>query len=211
MKTFFLSIILLISFSAYADKSYVKGVQRVTFRSGPTTDSKILKMMDADSPVTVLEAGEEWVKVKDSQGLEGYILGQFLSTDVPSSLLYKWIKSKFEKLEIKHLELKEKKKEAILALKLKEDELNKSTSDLKSTQSSYKNLKASSEDFLKLQSNHKKINALLDDQNSKVLALESQLSRHYIYWFLAGGGVLLLGWFLGLQSKKNRHSSSLIF
>jgi SH3 domain protein len=211
MKALLLTSLLLLSYPAYSAKNYVKGVQRVTFRVGAGTESKIIKMMDADSPVTLLEQGEQWAKVKDSEGNEGYILGRFLSSEIPTSLLYKWLKAKYGKLEKKHQELTNKKSDLKTSLKTKEKELKNITSELIIVQSSLDKLKSDSADYLGLESNFKRTNALLDDQNSKVIALESQLSKHNIFWFLAGAGVLFFGWLVGLQSKKSRHSSQLSF
>jgi SH3 domain protein len=211
MKIFLILLVLMFSLSAHSEKNYIKGIQKVTFRTGPGTDSKILKMMETDTPVTLLEVGEEWTKVKDSEGKEGYILSRFLSKEVPGSVRYQWLKTKYEKLQNNHNELKLKNTELTKILKNTEADLNKTSTELTTAQTEYDNLKSGSAEYLKLQSNYKKTNALLDDRSSKVIALESQLSKHYIYWFLAGGGVLFLGWLIGLQSRKKKSSGQLSF
>ena len=57
-------VLVLISANVFAAKSYISGVQKVTFRSGPGKTNKIIKMIESDAAVTVLEEGEEWTKVK---------------------------------------------------------------------------------------------------------------------------------------------------
>ena len=211
MKILILLTALMITLPAHSEKNYIKGVQKVTFRSGPGTDSKILKMMDADSPVIVLEAEGEWSKVKDLEGREGYILARFLSKDVPSRLLYNWMKEKYGKLDNKHRALIKDKKELTKNLIEANSQLINSSKKISESEKSYNELKQGSTEYLKLQSNYKSAIASLDEQNIRVMNLETQLSRRYIFWFLAGGGVLFLGWLIGLQSRKRKHNGQLSF
>ncbi len=196
---------------SFAETSYVAGIQKVTFRKGPGTDSKILKMIKADSPITIVEKGEEWTKVKDVEGDEGYILNRFLIKNIPGSVLYKWLKKKHGKLEKKYQETRDKRKSLLADVNTKNAELDKSSKELILVKKSYTELKNGSAKYLDLLSKFKRINILLDDQNSKVIALEARQSKVYIYWFLAGAGVLFIGWVIGLSSKKKKHGSQLSF
>ena len=204
---------LMIGFStlSFAKTNYVKGVQRITFRTGPGTDNKIIKMLDAEAKVQVLENGTEWTKVKDADGNEGYILNRFLTEEVPHLYRYQWLKSKYDKLDTRFKDMKTKQNELKSTLKTRETELTETSKELTTAQTSFEDLKKGSAEYLKLQSTYKRTKALLEDQNSRVISLESQLSKYYIYWFLAGAGVLFLGWVIGLTSRKKRHAPGLSF
>lgn len=195
-----------------AQKNYVMGVQKVTFRVAPGKTEKIIKMLTTDSPVTVVEAGEEWTKVKDAEGNEGYVLNRFLTKDVPFSLRYEWLKKKFDKLEEKNNELNEKLKEMKNELKETKSSLATTEENLNKTSSSFEELKSGSADYLNLKNKYEKTEELLGVQTAKVKELQSKVSTYYIFWFLAGGGVLFLGWIIGLFSRKRKkYGSSLSF
>lgn len=200
-----------LSTATFAENNYIKDIQKVTFRSGPGTDNKIIKMLEAETKLKVLEAGAEWTKVRDEEGNEGYVLNRFLTKDIPHVYLYKWLKNKHEKLNTRFEELKKKQAELSSTLKEREKALTDSNQQLTDTQKSFTELKEGAGKYLQLQSEYKRTKALLEDQNARVLSLESQLSKHYIYWFLAGAGVLFLGWIIGVTSKKKRHSPGLSF
>jgi SH3 domain protein len=187
-----------------AKKTYIKGLQRVTFRSGPGTTNKVLKMMESDNAVTVMEVGEQWTKVKTSEGTEGYILNRFLTADIPFSSKYKWLKSKFDKLKDRHDILKTNQKEVNKVLSETKDSLFKSQEALTTTNSSYEELKLGSTKYLELKKKYESTVAELSAQNVKLKVLESKISTYYIFWFLAGSGVLLLGWVIGLLSRKKK-------
>ena len=52
------------------------------------------------------------------------------------------------------------------------------------------------------------------DRTKKLAKLEDQLSNiqlyHYIKWFLAGSGVLLVGFIIGFSAKRQRRRPSLL-
>lgn len=204
MRSLLIILLLCSSSVVMAKKTYVKGLQRVTFRSGPGTTNKVLKMMESDNAVTVLEVGEQWTKVKTAAGVEGYILNRFLTNDVPYSSKFNWLKSKFDKLKDRHDILKTNHKNLAKDLSEKKDSLTKSQEQLSSTNTSYEELKLGSTNYLQLKKKYETTVAELNAQNIKLKVLESKISTYYIFWFLAGSGVLLLGWIIGLLSRKKK-------
>src|SRR5690554_273196 len=82
---FVFGLCLLAATSAWAQTRYVSDQLQITLRSGPTNSHRILKMMDAGTPVDVLETGEEgWVRVRTKDGAEGWTLTRHLM-DSPSA------------------------------------------------------------------------------------------------------------------------------
>lgn len=202
--------LLAVSFNVFAQNYYITGVQKITFRSGPGTENKIIKMLETDSKVTVLERGEEWSKVRDSEGVEGYVLNRFLDESVPYSLRYKWLKSEYDKLKETHAQSLEAQKQTQSELSNTKNELAQTQKSLEQVNASFEELKAGSANYLQLKEKFDKTTQALDDKRGKVKDLESQLIKHYIYWFLAGAGVLFLGWIIGSISRKKKGYGSSI-
>lgn len=212
MKKLLLVSLILSGTTVFAQKNYITGIQKVTFRKEAGKTQKIIKMLPTESAVTVVEVGDEWTRVKDSEGVEGYVLNRFLTKEIPFSLRYKWLKSKFEKEKEKTSKLNESLKELKQELNGTKKSLEETESSLKETSNSFEDLKSGSADYLNLKKKFERTEQLLLAQNAKVKELESKVSTVYIFWFLAGGGLLFVGWLIGLISRKRKkYGSSLSF
>lgn len=208
-KSLILALFVVLSANIYAKTQYISGVQKVTFRTGPGTDNKIIKMLATDGKVTLLEAGETWSKVKDGEGNEGYVLNRFLTVEVPAINKFNYIKRKHDKLLDKQKSVVAENKtlkEVVAELKTKITNLEKNLTD---TNSSFEELKTGSADYIGLKNKFEKTTKKLEGKTKRVSELEGQINVHYIKWFLAGGGVLLLGWIIGLISRKKKSYSGL--
>lgn len=209
MKNILIFIVTILSFNAAAERNYISGVQKVTFRTGPGTDNKVLKMLETDSKVNLVEPGETWSKVEAQGGQEGYILNRFLTKEVPFVLKYKWQKAKFDKLKESTEKIKKQKSELAKQVAVLKSKLEIATQDLGSTKALYSELQVGSADYIGLKAKFESTTKSLNKQNIKVNSLESKISIYYIKWFLAGSGVLFLGWLIGLISRKKKSYSGL--
>lgn len=207
VTTFLFSILLIGTLEA--EVNYISGVQKVTFRTGPGRDNKIIKMVETDSKITVLETGEKWTKVKVDSGEEGYILNRFLTKDVPFKNKYLWIKGKYEKLQETQAGLKDKMTSTNSDLTGIKAELEETKKQLLDVQTKYDELKTGSADYIGLKSKYDSTIQSLTAQTAKVKTLESKISTYYIKWFIAGASVLFLGWLIGLISRKKKNYSSI--
>ncbi len=209
MKNLIILLVAFFCFESFAAKNYIVGTQKVTFRTGPGTDNKIIKMLVSDDTVTVLEVGETWTKVTNTDGAEGYVLNRFLTKDVPVALKYKWLRGQFEKQKNTIEALKTTKKELALKTKGLETQLSNTSTALDETKKELDELKVGSADYIGLKTKYDTTVKTLSSQTNKVETLESQISIYYIKWFLAGSGVLVLGWLLGLMSRKKKSYSGI--
>ncbi|MFT6633626.1 MAG: SH3 domain protein [Bacteriovoracaceae bacterium] len=209
MKVLLALTIALVSINSIAATNYITGVQKVTFRTGPGTDNKIIRMLETDSKVETMEVGETWTKVKDANGDEGFVLSRFLVKDTPYKFRYEWLKNQHEKLKEKYAEVSKRNGEYDKELTGLKTELDTAKGELSSTAQSYTELKEGSTDFIGLKKKYDSTLKNLNAQTAKVEDLESKISIYYIKWFLAGGGVLFLGWLIGLMSRKKKSYSGL--
>jgi len=199
-----LMILLLVSSSALAQRNYIKNTQKVTFRAGAGTSNKILKMLEVDETLTVLEAGSEWTKVKDAKGTEGYVLNRFLTKAVPFKMQYAWSQKKIEKLETRLKNLRGSSSDKAKAFDDISQKLAAVEKELAETTTNYTELKAGSTDYINLKKKFDANVLLLKENEEKMAKLEGQVSTIYIFWFLAGAGVLFFGWLLGVMGRKKK-------
>jgi SH3 domain protein len=208
MNKLIILCVLFLSTVAFGQRSYVSSLQKVTFRTGPGTDNKIIRMIMSDEKINIVEAGEVWTKITDKSGTEGFVLNRFISKETPSSVKYTWLKSKFDKLEVKNKKMSTILKDMKVELKSSQSSLVNSEASLKEVNGSYEELKVGSAEFLTLKKKYDQAIYKLKLKTDKVKDLESTVNTHYIKWFLAGGGVLLLGWLIGLISRKKKGYNS---
>ncbi len=71
----FLGIVLMcFSANGFAESMYVTDRLKLTLRSGPSTEHKILAVVESGQKVEMLEPGEDWSMVRNANGKEGYVL-----------------------------------------------------------------------------------------------------------------------------------------
>ena len=188
---------------------YVSDQLVITMRSGQGSQYQILKTLPSGTRLEVLEASDTgYSKVRNSEGVEGWVLTRYLSPEPISK----------EKLAVAQSRLKRLK-----------DQNNKLKQELTILQNSSRDLEA---ERAALVSKSESANAelerlnqvaaqpiLLDNQNRQLkqqnVSLEKELQliqqenqslkdRSQREWFFAGAGVLLGGMLLGLIIPKLR-------
>lgn len=200
--------------TAHAEIVFVKDMMEITFRTGPGTEHKIVDMLKSGQAMEVVESGAGWTKAKLPDGREGWVLTRLTSPEPPASLISKSLKEKNEEMSRQAATLLEEN------TRIKEEnqklfqELTASKALCSTITRSYEDLKKASSEYLKLKKNHDKILAQFGEQNKTVEQLKSRMEGlqrgHAIRWFLVGAGVLLLGFFIGFSTKKQRRRSTLL-
>ena len=211
---FILIIILISSLSAEADSMYVTDVLKVTLRTGPSVNNKIIKMVESGQKIEVIEPGQEWSLVRLDDGMEGWILNRYMILGETNKIKLVKLESNYSKLKAKFSSIFEENAEIKTENKKLGSELSDTKIELERIRNNYESLKADSAEFLTLRSNFEKISKQLSEQTQKATELEAQVSdlevSYYIKWFLAGSGVLFVGFILGFSTKRQRRQSSLL-
>ena len=193
---------------------YVTDVLKVTLRTGPSIENKIIRIVESGQKVEVVELGQEWSLVRLVDGKEGWTLNRYLIPNETNKL-------KLERLDLEHSNLKAKFKtifEENSKLKTDNKKLDSAIANtekaLNQVRKDYESLKAESAEFLTLKSNFKKTSTQLSEQTKRADELENKVKKltlyNYIKWFLAGSGVLFAGFIIGFSTKRPRRQSSLL-
>ena len=211
---FILIIILISSLSAQAESMYVTDVLKVTLRTGPSLNNKIIKMVESGQKIEVIEPGQEWSLVRLDDGMEGWILNRYMISDQTNKIKLVKLESKYSRLEAKSSSIFEENAELKTENQKLGSDLSDTKKELEKIRNNYESLKADSAEFIKLQSNFEKVSKQLTEQTQKATELAEQVSdlevSYYIKWFLAGSGVLFVGFILGFSTKRKSRQSSLL-
>jgi SH3 domain protein len=197
-----------------AETLYVTDNVKLTLRSGPSNEYKIIAIIESGQQVEMLKPGDEWSYIKFGDDKEGYVLTRYLTPDPTHNV-------KLNQLETRHKELTQQA-DALLEENTQLKKENQSlqsvaetnAKELKKLSEDYEKLKAESADFLTLKSKYETAAAELAQQTKRADKLEDEMGSlamsQYIKWFLAGSGVLVAGFFIGYSARRQRRRSSLL-
>jgi SH3 domain protein len=208
--------IVLMCFSAtgFAETMYVTDLLKLTLRSGPSTGHKILSVVESGQQLEMLEPGEDWSLVRNANGKEGYVLTRYLMPEPTHNI-------RLEKLQAKHKALMQQASTLLEentafrneGKQLKSD-LDKNEKALKKLGTDYDKLKAGSADYIELKGKYETVSGQLAEQTKRADTLDEELRaiemNQYIKWFLAGSGVLLVGFIIGFSARRQRRRPSLL-
>jgi SH3 domain protein len=216
MKNSCIIVMCLVLFSTpvLAENKYISDTVKVTMRTGPGNDRKIISLLRVGTKVEVVQPGDEWTLVRLDNGKEGWVINRFLTDKLPSDIELNTLKRKYEALRASASEMQEKNS----LLKAENEKLTtefaESRKKLQKTNNDYEALKTESKEFLKLQSKFKAASSKLAEQTKKAEKFEDELTKllwnQNIKWFLSGAGVLILGFIIGFSTKRQRRRSSLL-
>ena len=193
---------------------YVSDVLKLTLRTGPSIENKIISVIESGQLMEIIDFGQEWSQVKLPNGKEGWVLSRYLTTNETNNIKLQRLEAKHKNLMIQAAELLEENNKLKAENKRFSTEFNANQKQLVKTQSDYKALKAESAEFLTLKTNYERAASQLTEQTAKAKQLEEELSslemNTYIKWFLAGSGVLIIGFLIGFSTKRQRRRPALM-
>lgn len=206
------STVLLSGISAQAETRYVKPSAEVVVRRGQGSEYKIIAMVKDGTPVEFLEENDSFTRIRLPNGKEGWILKRFLSHEPPLNELVESLRTENELLQQKELETGRQLETVSAILATTEQERDSAISEKNQIQTSYRELQQETANIVQIKNNFQKIsgeNKLLTQQLAQLEQNNNRLRKNYILkWFLAGGGVLLLGMLIGRMSGGSRRKKS---
>ena len=212
---------------AHADRRYVSDMLIITLRTGKGQEYKVIKTLKTDTPVEVLEESEGYLRVRTDEGEEGWVAEQYISSEVPKSVIIRGLKKETSTLNARIEEL-EKDQDSLLeqfevatqrhAAKVEELEKNASNSKEEASRLKIKlaqitekhnTLIDQSKNVVDLISEQKRLQAKNVNLNTRAEHLQKEntdlRNTRRLQWFLAGGGVFFIGWIAGKVSRKKKY------
>ncbi len=210
----------------FADTRYVTDELIITMREGKGNEYKIIKTYKAGTPFEIIEDSGNYLKVRTKSGKEGWVLKQYVTRKTPKPVV---IANQKKQIDLLNTKIEQYKKDN----ELLQDELTtaKSESNIKikdltqnvsaskgTADQTAKELKKITKKYSALLKNSKDVINIvkerdsLKESNSSFQAMTEQLQQEtdklkqtqMIWWFVAGGGVLFVGWIIGKLSRQKR-------
>ncbi|MDT8379506.1 MAG: TIGR04211 family SH3 domain-containing protein [Desulfotignum sp.] len=183
---------------AAAQEVYVSGITKITMRTGPGIEHKIVAMLETGTRLDILEYKSDWSLVQMDNQKQGWVLTRFLTEEKPLTFLVEKLRKENARLT-SVLEKSEKHNQ----------ELAEKNTTLADIEKKYQELKQASADFLKLNEKYRTLVQLSEEQAQQISLLKGNLNNESILWFLSGAGVFIVGLILGLSTRKKKRRSLL--
>lgn len=192
---------------------YVSDILKLTLRTGPSIENKIISVIESGQMMEVIKFGDEWSQVQLPNGKKGWVLSRYLTTNETHNIKLERLEAKHKNLMIQAAELLEENNMLKAENKRFSTESKANQKQFVQTQADYEALKAEAAEFITLKANYKRAASQLAEQTTKAKQLEEELSslemNTYIKWFLAGSGVLIVGFLIGFSTKRQRRRPAL--
>ncbi len=222
-----LAAFLLQDLTAYAETRYVSDQLYITLRSGKSQQHQIIKTLKTDTPLEILgDSDGKYVKARTRDGKTGYVLKQYLTEKKPKYMIInrlkreketaeqkiETLKTRIDKLENKLTSQKGEYREKLEKLGEKNNALGNqlaaSRNELAELKKTYNDLRRQSGNLESIISERNKLRNRNDFLASEVQKLENSNAKlknlAIIKWFLAGGGVFLIGWLIGRTPRRKK-------
>jgi SH3 domain protein len=207
--------LLILPAASVAETVYVSEDFEITMRTGPGSDRKIISLVQSGKALEIVEKGEEWSMVRDHGGKEGWVLNRYLTASQPCPMVLDRVRQDYDVLAAKYKGLKETFDVLDAQKKATDADLSQNQKDRDELSTAYETLKKESSEFLKLKQRHKQVTADLEAEKTLSAKLDEenmQMKRsRIIQWVLTGGGIMLVGFFIGLFSSSRRKSRSSLY
>jgi SH3 domain protein len=209
-----LLILCLFATAIHAETMYISDNLKITLRSGPSTENKILALLESGQKVEVINSGNEWTQVRQANGKEGWVLSRYLTPNPTHNLMLESLESKHKNLMTQAAALLEENNQLKAERSKLSAQLETTEKQMQKTSSEYETLKSEAAEFLTLKTKYERAASQLVEQTEKAKKLEEQVTRmemnYAIKWFLAGSAVLIVGFIIGFSTKRQRRRPSLV-
>ena len=166
----------LFSASVYGETMYVSDILKLTLRTGPSIENKIISVIESGQMMEVIKFGDEWSQVQLPNGKEGWVLSRYLTTNETHNIKLERLEAKHKNLMIQAAELLEENNRLKAENKRFSTESKANQKQLVKTQADYEALKTEAAEFLTLKTNYNLAASQLTEQTSKDKQLEEELS-----------------------------------
>lgn len=203
--------------SVFADTRYVSDELIISVRDGQNPDDNVLGHIRTGTAVDVLEEKERYLRIKTEDGIEGWVQAQYIISEKPNARIIEDLRNEIN--EQVALSDKFLAKKVIYEIRIREleQEVNinqKNTEKVKNEiielNKKYKKLLSNSEttdELIKKLEKSKKIDSKLKSEISNLKkGSQNPIKSSMIQPFLAGAGVLIVGFILGGLARSRKRS-----
>ncbi len=209
-----------------ADTRYIADVLLVNLRDRPDPAANTLRLLRTGEALEVLEAQPGFLRVRTEQGEEGWVAEQYATAELPKALVVVKLQEEVSRLRARLRDLEGARDQVAAELEAARrthsssstelqaelsaarGEAERTARELQDVRQKYQSLTEASKHVTEVTEERDRLRAENQKLSAAVASLDAEkgsLTRSWaIRWFLAGAGVLLVGWVLGAITRKKK-------
>ncbi|MEA3384831.1 MAG: TIGR04211 family SH3 domain-containing protein [Thermodesulfobacteriota bacterium] len=203
-----LVVFLCIPSTAPAKYLYVIPTAEIPLRSGKGNEYRVVAVIVNGSRVQLLEEDGDWAMVCTSNKKKGWMPKRYLNASPPLKNVVASLQIQRDQLKKQTTGISEQLDKASEARNQYEQELKACILDRDQIRKSYDSLKKDAADVLNFKTALSETAEELQEVKHKYTIAEQEneylRDNSRIKWFLAGGGILIVGWIIGLITTRGR-------
>lgn len=200
---------------AHAETRYVNDVIKITMRTGPGINHKVIRMPQSGQKVELLDTQGDWSYVRLPDGSDGWVLSRFLTQKVPNEIQLAELRKQQETLTQRLSELEAENQRLKEQNEILTEQTIAAEEKAQEATASFTALQEESQDYLDVKSAYEEAAAELATQKERADSLASRVSRvewrSNVIWFVAGGAVFLIGFVIGGFNEKGKRRRTAYF
>ncbi|MDY6855906.1 MAG: TIGR04211 family SH3 domain-containing protein [Thermodesulfobacteriota bacterium] len=206
--------------SAWCERAYVTDTFKITLRTGPTVQNKIITLLSSGQPLEILDSKEEWSYVlisgQDGEEVKGWLLNRYIIKRMPWETQARYLQRENKSLKEKLSRAVNERNETTSRANEASKELDSTTRALNKLQKEYEALKKGAAQYLELSAAYETAKSEFETAKEKVknLTIENEKLRssERNKWFAIGAIILLFGLIFGMViGKREKKRKSLIY
>jgi len=202
---------------APAETMYINDNLEVMVRGGKGVEFKILAIKKAHEPLEVLKTEDDYCYVRTENGIEGWVLRRYLTREIPAPMVVEKLRTEIEQMKEQQAALSQEHQKGLEQKKANEDASARLGEKLKTIETQYQELKATSVNAIAIKKEHDR---LAEENRNHALTVtrlteQNKQLRDYtmLLWFIAGASTLLIGILFGaiIQGLRYKRKRSISF
>ncbi len=194
---------------------YIAPASEIPVRTGKNNRKKIVAILSDGTRVELLKEEDGWAYIRTQAGKEGWVIKRYLTREQPPRIQLAALRKENQQLREKYEELKRRFQDVSGSGNECQQSLAACIAEKQDIEGQYSALQKDAAEIIQTkkllaetQKELSRTRALLSATQKKIHDLEAGGT---VKWFLAGAGVLLVGWLIGLASgRKKRRRPSLL-
>lgn len=201
-------VFLSIPSTTQAKSLYVIPTAEIALRSGKGNEYRVVAVIVNGSRVQLLKEDGDWAKIRTADNKEGWMPKRYLSASPPLKDAVASLQSERDRLKKQISDLNKQLNEVSEARNQHEQDLKACIIDRDKLRKRYDSLKEDAANVLNFKNALSETAEELRELKHKYNIAEQEnahlRNNSRIKWFLAGGGLLLVGWIIGLITTRGR-------
>ena len=204
-----LALVLALAFPALAETLYIKDTITIGLRGVPMDKTDAIGYLKTGDSFEVLTEEGDYLFVRTPKGVEGWIPKRYAVSHQPAAVKLAELRQQHELVQERLKQAEAEQEDLNTKLRSERQEAGQVQDELSKTRTEYNTLAEMSANVQAIVAERdvlrEQVRKYRDETGIFSLLADTFMNRAFFMWFLAGGGVFLVGWLSGRSGRRQRY------